>query len=82
MGSVEDVEEDGTIHIEQKNKFCVGDTIEIMKPDGRNIPAKVLKITDDEGNEQESCPHSRQKLRITLETAEKCDLFDILRVEA
>lgn len=82
LGSVEDVEEDGTIHIEQKNKFCVGDTIEIMKPDGRNIPAKVLKITDDEGNEQESCPHSRQKLRITLEAAERCDLFDILRVEA
>lgn len=82
LGSVEDVEEDGTIHIEQKNKFCVGDTIEIMKPDGRNIPAKVLKITDDEGNEQESCPHSRQKLRIVLETAEKCSLFDILRVEA
>lgn len=28
----------------QKNKFCVGDEIEIMKPDGRDIKVKVLDM--------------------------------------
>lgn len=82
LGQVEDVRDDGAIKIEQRNKFCTGDTIEIMKLDGRNIPAKVLKITDEDGNEQDSCPHSKQKLYITLDTEEQLNLYDILRVEA
>ena len=28
----------------QKNKFCVGDEVEIMKPDGRDIKVKVLEM--------------------------------------
>ena len=35
---------DGLIRIEQRNKFSVGETIEIMKPDGRNVEAKVVRI--------------------------------------
>ena len=38
--------EDGSFVIEQKNKFCVGDKIEIMKADGRDIEANVISITD------------------------------------
>ncbi len=45
---------------EQKNKFSVGDEIEIMKPDGRNIQATVKGLVDEEGNRIESCPHARQ----------------------
>ena len=66
-----------SVYIEQKNKFCVGDEIEIMKPDGRNIPTKVLAIHDEDGNEMESCPHSKQKLRIFLSVLP--DAGDILR---
>ena len=32
------------VGFEQKNKFSVGDTIEIMKPDGRDIEAEVLEM--------------------------------------
>ena len=66
-----------SVYIEQKNKFCVGDEIEIMKPDGRNIPTKVLAIHDEDRNEMESCPHSKQKLRIFLSVLP--DAGDILR---
>ena len=66
-----------SVYIEQKNKFCVGDEIEIMKLDGRNIPTKVLAIHDEDGNEMESCPHSKQKLRIFLSVLP--DAGDILR---
>ena len=34
--------------LEQKNKFCVGDVLEVVKPSGENVPIKVLSITDDE----------------------------------
>ena len=66
-----------SVYIEQKNKFCVGDEIEIMKPDGRNIPTKVLAIHDEDANAMESCPHSKQKLRIFLSVLP--DAGDILR---
>ena len=80
LGMVEEAADDGTVHIEQKNKFCVGDEIEVMKPDGRNIPVKVVSIRDEEGNEQTSAPHARQKLCVTLDPA-VCEKYDILRVE-
>ena len=65
--------------IVKKNKFSIGDTIEVMKPDGRNIPAKVRGIYDDKGQLQESAPHPKQVLYIDL--AAETEPFDILRVE-
>ncbi|MCR4650082.1 MAG: U32 family peptidase [Lachnospiraceae bacterium] len=68
-----------SVYIEQKNKFCVGDTIEIMKKDGRNEETKVLRILDEDGNDMESCPHSKQKLRIYLSVLPETG--DILRMK-
>lgn len=50
--------------MEQKNKFCVGDVVEIMRPDGTNTQSKVLEITDSEGNQQASCPHAAQQIKV------------------
>ena len=69
--------EEGLYEIEQKNKFCVGDNIEVMKPNGDNISVKVHRITDEEGNDMESCPHPRQ--RIFLDLGLELDNFDLLR---
>ena len=49
-------ERDGMYRIEQRNKFSVGETIELMKPNGDNIEVTVKKIVDEDGNEQESAP--------------------------
>ena len=65
---------------EQRNKFCVGDTIEIMKPDGSNVSTKVLAMYNDEGKAVESCPHSKQVLYAEL--ADKPQPYDIMRVKA
>ncbi len=94
LGMIEDIREDGSVMIEQKNKFCTGDMIEVMKPDGRNIPVRVVSIKDEEGNEQASAPHARQKLLVKLEQSAassgaetsssdelECKRYDILRVE-
>lgn len=68
---------DGLAHFEQKNKFCVGDSIEIMKPDGRNIAVTVEAMYDDEGTAVDSCPHSRQSLWVKL--SETPQAYDLLR---
>lgn len=70
---------DECARIEQRNKFCVGDEIEIMKPRGENIPVKVLAMYDAEGNSVESCPHPKQTIDVRL--SEVPEVGDILRVE-
>ena len=70
-------EKDGMYRIEQRNKFSVGEQIEIMKPDGRNIEVTVQRIVDEEGKEQESAPHPKQALYVDL-GCEACR-YDILR---
>jgi putative protease len=69
--------EDGLCRIEQRNKFSVGETIEIMKPDGRNVEVTVERIVNEDGEEQESAPHSKQVLYVKL--SECPERFDILR---
>ena len=68
---------DGMYRIEQRKKFSVGEAIEIMKPDGRNVEVKVEKIVDEDGNEQESAPHPKQVLYVALDG--EADVYDILR---
>lgn len=70
-------EQNGRYEIEQRNKFSVGETIEIMKPNGENVLTRVLRIVDEAGNEQESAPHPQQKLFVELD--QKADVYDILR---
>ena len=79
LGWVEEVTEQGKVLFEQKNKFCVGDEIEIMKPNGTNVSAKVLALETEEGFSVDSCPHSRQRLYATLSVVP--EKYDLLRVE-
>lgn len=77
LGIVGDCNGDGLYSVEQRNKFSVGETIEVMKPDGTNIECSVIEIKDDEGDSMECAPHPKQKLWINLGT--KLDRYDILR---
>ena len=94
LGIIGECTADGLYRIEQRNKFSVGEQIEIMKPDGRNIPAVVHRIVDEEGQEIQSAPHPKQVLYIELAAAENgalsgaevseqdnhaAELYDILR---
>ena len=77
LGIVGEVTEDGLYRIEQRNKFSVGEEIEIMKPDGENIITRVQQILNEDGEEQESAPHPKQVLYIRLD--QKAEHYDILR---
>lgn len=80
LGIIDQIDERGLARFEQRNKFCVGDNIEIMKPDGRNIKTKVLAMYNAEGEAVESCPHSKQTLYVEL--SEKPQIYDIIRVNS
>ncbi len=79
LGIIEEVSKERGARIEQKNKFCTGDEIEIMKPDGQNIAVRVLSLTTQEGEEVESAPHPRQALWVKL--SRPGEKFDLLRVK-
>ena len=70
-------EKEGTYRIEQRNKFSVGETIEVMKPNGENVEVTVKRILTEDGEEQESAPHPKQVLYVDLGI--KVDAYDILR---
>ncbi len=78
LGFVEETR-DGKYKITQRNKFLIGDEIEIMKPGGENVIAKVINIEDEEGNVVPAASHAKQTLYITL--SEKADEYDIFRVQ-
>ena len=68
-----------TLQITQRNKFSVGDAIEIMKPDGQNVKTRVTAMKNEQGEELESCPHPKQTIFVTLEHEAK--EYDLLRVK-
>ena len=77
LGIVREVDTQGRCQIEQRNKFTVGEAIEIMKPDGRNVTAVVEGIWNEEGVSMESAPHPQQKLSVQL--SEQAERYDLLR---
>ena len=77
LGIVGERNEEGLYRIEQRNKFSVGESIEVMKPDGANITVTVQRIVDEEGNDMESAPHPKQVLYI--DRGQPLAMYDILR---
>ena len=77
LGFVGECNAEGLYAIEQRNKFSVGETIEIMKPNGDNIEVVVRRIVNEDGEDMPSAPHPKQKLWIDL--GQPLDQFDILR---
>nr|WP_312043672.1 U32 family peptidase [Anaerotignum sp.] len=67
----------GIAIVEQRNKFSVGDTIEVMPAKGNAFTMKVSKIWDKEGIAVESAPHPQQILQILFDKPVK--KYDMLR---
>jgi len=80
LGTVEKVFPSGQAMFGQKNKFSVGNRIEIMKPDGRNISSEVTDIRDEKGLCQENAPHPGQLLFVRMNPVP--EEGDILRMKS
>ena len=78
LGTIKRSDEEGWSYLEQKNKFSVGEMIEIMKPNGEDIPIEVLEIRDAETDvPQDSCPHACQQIKVRFSIAPEAG--DIIR---
>ncbi len=77
LGMIGEKNEEGMYKISQRNKFVLGEEIEVMKPNGENLTVTVKAIKDEEGNCLESAPHPKQILYIDLGV--ELDEYDILR---
>ncbi len=79
LGIIEEVFDDGSFLITQRNKFSVEDKVEIMSPDFKNSEVKVLKMWDEDGEEISSCPHPQKKIRVLAES--RPEKGDIIRMK-
>ena len=67
VGLVKDYDPDtGIATIEQRNKFSVGDEIEVFGPTGEYFTQKIEAMTDEEGESIFSAPHPQQMLYIKM----------------
>ena len=73
MGRIDEVYDDGSIGFDQKNKFLVGDVLEIMMKDF-NLNIRITSILDEYGHEMESAPHPKQKLKVYFEPLETSEV--------
>lgn len=59
--------ENKMVIIEQRNRFRLGDTIEVMPPKGQVFEFVVNEMYDNEGNAIEVAPHPKMVVRIPME---------------
>ncbi len=70
-------ENEKMLKVTQRNKFFVGDEIELLKPVGKFETIRIQKMYNEKGEEIDSCPHATMKLSIPCDI--KCEPFTILR---
>ena len=85
LGSIETAEAQGNdtvVTFMQKNKFSVGDEIQVMKPDGTNLKAKAVKMFGPDGTEMENCPHASEMIKAVLECGKETrpEAGDVMRL--
>lgn len=56
----------GMALVEQRNRFAVGDEVEILVPRGNNFKQRVTEIYDEEGHSVEAAPHPQQMVRVPI----------------
>jgi len=65
-GIVEECDENGNAWVCQRNKFSVGDELEILRPKGDFLRMTVEEMYNEKGERIESAPHATMKVRMRL----------------
>ena len=64
---VDSSNEDNVAVVTQRNKFCVGDTLDVLPPDGFSFETKCLRLMNEDGEDVPSAPHPMQRLYMTAD---------------
>ena len=74
---VESCTEDGLAELTQRNRFCIGDKVELLTNEGEPIPFTVTELWDENGEAIAATPHAMMKFKMRLPV--KCSALSILR---
>lgn len=66
-GIVRDYHANGMATVEQRNKFSIGDTIEVLRAEGESFSQTVRDLRDEEGIAIQSARHPQQKVLLALD---------------
>ncbi len=78
LGMIEEVTPEGDFVLIQKNKFSVGEAVEVLKCDGRNERVLVKRIRDEQGTDMQDASHAKQRITVTFE-GDASEIGDVLR---
>ena len=62
--AIGDGTKDGIADITQKNKFCVGDELDVLPPSGVPFKINVKELINQRGESVESAPHAMEQLKM------------------
>ena len=74
---VEDCDADGNAVLTQRNRFCLGDTVELMTNDHEPVPFTVEYMENGEGEAIEATPHAMMTIKMKLPLS--CSRLSVLR---
>ena len=74
---VEDCADDGFAELTQRNRFCVGDMVELLTNEGEPISFAVTELWDENGEAITATPHAMMKFKRRLPV--NCSALSILR---
>lgn len=74
---VEDCDDDGFAELTQRNRFCVGDMVELLTNEGEPISFAVTELWDENGEAITATPHAMMKFKMRLPV--NCSALSILR---
>ena len=74
---VEDCADDGFAELTQRNRFCVGDMVELLTNEGEPISFAVTELWDENGEAITATPHAMMKFKMHLPV--NCSALSILR---
>lgn len=79
MGKIEEVTSEGDLVLYQKNKFSLGDTLEVMtfRPLNHPLYFQVAGIKGEDGTLQESAPHPGQKIYLSPSWQQETDREEV-----
>ena len=74
---VEACDDEGNALLTQRNRFCVGDTVELLTNEGEPVAFTVTELFDENLEPIEATPHAMMKFKMRLPV--KCSALSILR---
>lgn len=75
----ENTDDFGMTKINQRNKFLIGDEVEILSPEQCSKAVKITKIKNSEDQDRLSAPHADEVLFIQTEPFLRMQKYDLIR---